>query len=139
MLRDLWSLATSRRVRTVAVLVALFATRWWIAIRFALGPSPDAEEIGVFVAGLIAWMRSESERRHEAPQPSRRLLVTLLTQVANMLAGMLAFPLPDGAVALVVAPAVAWVLGEGARRHEARPATGRRPRPVDPEDAPGRV
>lgn len=136
MLTQFLDLVTSRRVRYGVILTLLFVARWWLALRFALGPPPDAEELGVFVAGLVAWFSSESTRRHEAPQPSRRLLVTLLTQVANMLVGLLAFPLPDGAVALVVTPVVAWVLGEGKRRHEPRPRRVRL-RAVDPEDAPG--
>lgn len=112
-LRSAIALVSSRRVRVVAVLVALMAARWRLLGR------PDGAELAAFAGVLVSWVVAESRRRHAAGSilASRRLLLSLLGLVLSALGGRLGLDLGPEAQAALVGPLVALVLGEGERRH----------------------
>ena len=126
-LRRLLDLATSRRVRVVAVLVALMAARW------ALLGRPGGDELASFVGLLGVWLWGEAERRHADANllTSRRLLVTLVGQVAVVLLGRAGLDLGPEVVASVAGLLACVVVAEAKRPHGAPAAAS-----ADPEDAP---
>lgn len=117
---SLLALATSRRSMVLVSAGLLFAVRWRL-----LGPPPTEEWVGL-LAVVGAWTRSESERRHgEALASSRRFIVAALAAVLPAVLAGAGVVVPPEAVASASGLVAAWILGEGARRHE-----------VSEEDAP---
>lgn len=111
--REVRALAASRRVVVLLGAGLLFALRWKLSGR------PEAAEWASFLAVVAAWLRSESERRHDGSiARSRRLIVGLLSQVVPAVLALAGVAVPAEALAGVNGLVASWLLGEGARRHE---------------------